>query len=138
MSNEKKWKDIVDSYQAMWDVGHIELVPAEDLAKKENFHYIQTFPVWDPKSSTHRCRIVFQVNQVDPETKKTLNSHFLTGKNNIPEIPQLLINFRTHVIAGVTDVSKMFNRFLLHEEEKDYLRFFSHSIDPCLRRKKLI
>ena len=124
MSDDKKWKDIIDSYQAMWNVGHIELVPPEDLAKKDNFHYIQTFPVWDPKSATHKCRIVFQANQVDPETKKSLNSHFLTGKNNIPEIPQLLIEFRTHVIAGVTDVSRMFNRFLLHDKDKDFLRFF--------------
>ena len=115
--------------QEMLDFGFIEKVPMKDLKKKKDFHYIQTFPVWSPKSSTHRCRIVFQANQLDPETKKSLNSHLLTGKNNIPEIPQLLINFRTHVIAGVTDVSKMFNRFLLHENEKDYLRFFSHSKD---------
>ena len=124
MNNTEKYEEMTTCVQSMLDNNFIELVPDEDLAKTSGFHYIVAFPVWRENSDTHKCRMVYQANQIMPETKKSLNDHLLTGKNNLPEIPQLLIRFRAHEIAGLCDVSKMFNRFLLDENDKEYLRFF--------------
>ena len=122
-SDENKFKQMSDSVQSMLDSGFAEIVPKKDLAKKTGFHYINCFPVFS-KSSTHKCRMVYQANQIMPEINKSLNDHLITGKNNLPEIPQLLMAFRRHNFCAVTDVSRMFQRFLLHDSCKDYLRFF--------------
>ena len=68
---------------------------------------------------------------------KSLNSHFLTGKNNLPLIPTLLMRFRTHMFAGVTDVSSMFNRFLLQESDTEYLRFVFAMKKPNSKEDKV-
>ena len=137
MSDDRKWSEMSERINAMWKNGFIEPVPNDDLRKTENYHYIIAFPVWKYSSVTHSCRIVFQANQKMPEINRSLNSHFLTGKNNLPEIPQLLMKFRTHEFAAVTDVSAMFNRFLLKKEDADFLRFFVALKRPKSKSEKV-
>ena len=129
MNNDQKWQEMTDRVKFMLEKKFIEVVPEEDLKKTENFHYLIAFALWDYTRTTSKVRIVFQANQIMPEINKSLNNHLLCGKNNLPEIPRLLMKFRTHEVACVTDVSAMFNRLLLKESDTEFLRFYF-----CLER----
>ena len=136
MNNKVKWDQMIERIQFMLKNKFIEIVPKRDMEKTTDFHYLVAMPVWREDSSTHKCRIVFQANQKMPDGK-SLNSHFLTGKNNLPLIPTLLMRFRTHIFAGVTDVSSMFNRFLLQESDTEYLRFVFAMKKPNSKEDKV-
>ena len=135
-TNKEKWNQMQERIQFMLKNNFIELVPDCDMEKTQNYHYIIAFPVWKDESSTHKCRIVYQANQ-KMEDGKSLNSHFLTGKNNLPLIPQLLMKFRTHNIAAVADISSFFNRFTLSLEDSDFLRFFFALKKPKSKNEKV-
>ena len=116
-------------YQDGLEKGLYMKVPAEDMQKTENFHYIVTFPVIKPESLTHAVRLVFAANQKMPLSSRSLNDHLYTGPCELQDLVQLLVRFRAtrHVLA--MDISRMFFRFLLGPGDQDYLRFFLVSRD---------
>ena len=58
-------------------------------------------------------------------SKKTLNDHLLTGPNNLNDLVKLVLRVRLYPWIFLLDISRMYNRFKLHEEDRDYLRFFA-------------
>ena len=53
----------------------------------------------------------------------TLNDHLLTGPNLTNGLTAVLCRFLKHPIAVIFDVEKMFHRFHVSKEGRDYLRF---------------
>ena len=115
----------IQSYQDMLVNGFSEEVTEQDLLKNECFHYIQTFPIQQPNKETHKVRLVFAANQKMKMSKKTLNDHLLTGPNNLNDLVKLVLRVRLYPWIFLLDISRMYNRFKLHEEDRDYLRFFA-------------
>lgn len=52
-----------------------------------------------------------------------LNDHLLTGPDLTNGLTGVLCRFRKHPIAVICDVEKMFHRFHVNREDRDYLRF---------------
>ncbi|KAJ8381206.1 hypothetical protein SKAU_G00019840, partial [Synaphobranchus kaupii] len=52
-----------------------------------------------------------------------LNDHLLTGPDLTNGLTGVLCRFRKHPIAIMCDVEKMFHRFHVDQEDRDYLRF---------------
>ena len=113
------------SYSDMLENGFSEKVPEQDLLKTECFHYIQTFPVEQPHKETHKVRLVFAANQKMKESKKSLNEYLLQGPNNLNDLVKLVLRVRMYPWIFIMDISRMYHRFKLQKEDRDYLRFFA-------------
>ena len=114
----------IQECQHFIDCGFVVKVPKEDLEKEDGFHYVQTFPVSQPGKLDHPVRIVFSANQKQKISKKSLNDHLLTGPCNIQDLVLMVVRFRTYFYVFGLDISRMFLRFKLHDDEQEYLRFF--------------
>ena len=123
--NPKLIEPWIESYQDMLVNGFSEKVPEIDLQKKGQFHYIQTFPIEQPHKETHKVRLVFAANQKMKLSKKTLNDHLLQGPNNLNDLVKLVLRVRLYPWIFLLDISRMYHRFKLQKEDRDYLRFFA-------------
>ena len=114
----------IQSYQELVDNDFVCKVPAEDLKKREGYHYVQTFPVEQPNKISHPVRLVFAANQKQKLSNKSLNEHLFTGPNNLQDLVKLVLRFRSYFYVFNLDISRMFMRFRLNETDQEYLRFF--------------
>lgn len=64
-------------------------------------------------------RIVFDSSAKYEGT--ALNDHLLTGIDLTNGLTGVLCGFHTHPIAVMSDVEKMFHRFLVGQNDRDYL-----------------
>ena len=115
----------VKSYQDMLDQGFSQKVPEKDLAKQDNYHYIQTFPVFRLAKTSHPARIVFAANQKQKISKQSLNDHLLQGPTYLKDLVHLILKCRLHPFIFQLDITKFFNRFKLIQDDQDFLRFFA-------------
>lgn len=79
-------------------------------------------PVIKNSSGTTRVRPVFNASFAGFDNY-SLNDALLTGPSMNPEIPEILIGFRTHKIALSADVTKAFLQISVKPEDRDSLRF---------------
>ena len=108
-----------DLFHEMVDSGFLELVPLDELNKKEAY-YIPLFPVWRDDSDTHAIRIVADCRA--KFNNKCLNDGILKGPNFLNDLADVLLRFRHFPIALVADISKMFYRIGLLMRDRDYHR----------------
>ena len=52
-----------------------------------------------------------------------LNEHLLTGPDLTNDLTGVLLRFRQHPVALMCDVRKMFHRFRVEEQDRNFLRF---------------
>ena len=115
----------MQTYSDMLENGFSEKVSEQDLLKTDCFHYIQTFPIVQPNKETHKVRLVFAANQKMKMSQKSLNEHLLQGPNNLNDLVKLVLKMRLYPWIFLLDISRMYNRFKLHVEDRDYMRFFA-------------
>ncbi|XP_035986916.1 uncharacterized protein LOC118560197 [Fundulus heteroclitus] len=82
--------------------------------------YIPHHSVYHPKKP-EKIRVVFDCSAKHEGT--SLNDHLLTGPDMINDLAGILCRFREHKIAIMCDVEKMFHRFHVSPEDRDFLRF---------------
>ena len=82
--------------------------------------YIPHQGVYHPRKP-EKIRVVFDCSAKYEGT--ALNDHLLTGPDLTNGLAGLLCRFRNHPIAVIYDVEKMFHRFHVSAEDRDYLRF---------------
>ncbi|KAK7882990.1 hypothetical protein WMY93_029164 [Mugilogobius chulae] len=82
--------------------------------------YIPHQGVYHPRKP-EKIRVVFDASAKFEGT--ALNDHLLTGPDLTNGLTGVLCRFRKHNIAVMCDVEKMFHRFHVSEEDRDYLRF---------------
>ena len=122
--NPKLLDQWIECFQDGLDKKLYTPVPAKDLEKTADFHYISTFPVVKEESQTHKVRLVFAANQKMAQSSKSLNDHLWTGPNQLQDLVHLLVKFRSSRYVLAMDISRMFFRFALGPEDQDFLRFF--------------
>ncbi|CAI5682991.1 unnamed protein product [Oreochromis niloticus] len=93
---------------------------AEDDPKEGNMWYIPHQGVYHPRKP-EKIRVVFDCSAKYSGT--ALNDHLLTGPDLINSLTGVLCRFRQHPIAIICDVEKMFHRFHVNREDRNYLRF---------------
>ena len=117
------------AYNEFVDNGFAEEI-FED-SEPNQVHYLPGFPVFRKESSTTKTRIVFNASSTT-STGKSLNDCLYTGRNLLPEIPQVLLRFQLKANAISMDLRKMFLTVHLHNG-KDYLRYFWRDCNPAAK-----
>ncbi|XP_052810470.1 uncharacterized protein LOC128238519 [Mya arenaria] len=101
--------------------GHAEKAPELDNATE--CWYLPIFGVYHPKKPD-KIRVVFD-SAVQYEGV-SLNSVLLQGPDLTNSLLGVLLRFRCELVAVSVDVEQMFYCFGVHENDRNYLRFFWH------------
>ena len=93
---------------------------AENQPRAGSVWYIPHQGVYHPRKP-EKIRVVFDCSAKYDGT--ALNDHLLAGPDLTNGLTGVLCRFRKHLIALICDVEKMFHRFHVSSEDRDYLRF---------------
>ena len=105
------------------DLGHAEPVPPSDLEKPQHqVFYLPMHAVHKDSSTTTKIRAVFDAS-AKSSSGVSLNDTLLVGPTVHPPLIDVLLRFRLHRIALITDVSKMYRAVELTKSDKDFHRF---------------
>ena len=97
--------------------GDAKEAPAVD--REDVKWYIPHHGVYHLKKN--KIRVVFDYSAKCKGT--SLNDHLLSGPNLTNNLIGVLCRFRRYPYAITCDVEKMFHQFVVHKEDRDYLRF---------------
>lgn len=121
-----QFDDLKTVMQEYFDSNHAELVPDADLEKPpETVFYLPMHIVRKESSSTTKTRAVFDAS-AKSSTGVSLNDTLLVGP---PSLVDVLLRFRLHRIALITDVSRMYRGIELPPSDRDLHRFVWRSSD---------
>ena len=137
--NNDAWESIQTVYKTNYKLGITELVPHKDLKKTNNFHYIPMSMVFKPESATTPVRPVFNANQEMGYEKTSFNNKLLEGPNLLPQLQKLIIQFRYYPKIALLDISKLYSRIRVSEEDAEMQRFFwtEEKMKPDQEKAKL-
>ena len=102
------------------DRGFIERVPPGEIHKRE-CHYIPHFAV-EKESATTPLRIVYDCF-CKTATGVSLNDFLETGPPLQNDMLEILLRFRIHRIGLSADIEKAFHKIILHESDRNFIRF---------------
>ena len=123
----KKDPELFDSYNGIFQeqlkAGIIERVPKE-TENKGNVHFMPHHGVVRRDRQTSKLRIVFDGSARSAPHSLSLNDHLEIGPNFVPQLFDLMIDFRSHNIALTADIEKAFLQISIQETDCDYLRFY--------------
>ena len=97
----------------------------EIIEKSSIQYFIPWRAVWNTKSLSTPCRLVFDASQVTA-SGYSLNSILAKGRNNMNKLVEILIRWSTHRFAFHTDIRKMYNTVKLVEEDWCYQLYLWH------------
>lgn len=98
---------------------HMELVPKEMI--DDISYYIPHHYVVKPQSTTTKLRVVFDAS-ARPHKSMSSNDSLLTGPKLQQNLVTILLNFRIHAVAFVTDIKQMYRQILVDKIFRDYQR----------------
>lgn len=112
------------------DKGYAERVPESEVeVSSRPVYYMPHRAVYRPDSSTTKIRIVFDAS-AKAQGSLSLNDALSTGPNLNPDLLQLILNFRCHVIALTADIEKAFVQIGIKPDDRDALRFLWYANPP--------
>ncbi|XP_065895895.1 uncharacterized protein [Dysidea avara] len=120
--------DIVREYdcviQDQLERGIIERIPMQQTNKeKGSIHYMPHHPVIRKGRSTTKVRVVYDGSAKLKESGLSLNDCLQTGPNLIPRLFDVVVRFRSHLIALTADIEKAFLMIGISDSDRDMLRF---------------
>lgn len=116
--NPKYKEDYVKFMDRVFKDGDAE--EAGSSPREGNTWYIPHHGVYHPRKP-EKIRVVFDCSAKCEGT--SLNDHLLTGPDLTNTLTGVLCRFREHHIAITCDVEKMFHRFHVHPDDRDFMRF---------------
>ena len=99
----------------------VEEVPANSNPATWKVHYIPHHPVIRRDKETTKVRIVYDASA--RKSGPSLNDCLHSGPSLIPKIMDILVRFRFHKVALVSDVEKAFHQVSIAPEDRDVLCF---------------
>ncbi|XP_077553403.1 uncharacterized protein LOC144168258 [Haemaphysalis longicornis] len=110
--------------------GYAERVPESEVeVSSRPVYYMPHRAVYRPDSSTTKIRIVFDAS-AKAQGSLSLNDALSTGPNLNPDLLQLILNFRCHVIALTADIEKALVQIGIKPDDRDALRFLWYADPP--------
>lgn len=133
---EKDKLDVINSERKLQELGHVDYVknlPAE-IQMKLKEHPVQNFipwrSVWNTNSMTTPCRIVFDASQPTPSSY-SLNDIVAKGRNNMNNLIEIVIRWRSYKHAFHSDIQKMYNSVKLDDSHWCFQRYiWQRDLDP--------
>ena len=101
----------LDEYESL---GHMKRVCEE--SEKKRICYLPHHPVFKPSSSTTKTRIVFNAS-AKTTNDLSLNDILLKGPTIQQDIYSITLRFRTHEIALVADIEKMYRGIWVDQKD---------------------
>ena len=102
------------------DKGHASEVPDEFLQNDTEAWYLPHHPVFHPRKP-NKVRVVFDCAAQYQGT--SLNDQLLKGPDQTNNLLGVLMRFRKHPIAMMSDIESMFNQVRVTPADRKYLRF---------------
>ncbi|XP_071653530.1 uncharacterized protein [Temnothorax longispinosus] len=99
------------------ELKHMELAfvsPVNDIKC-----YLPHHGVIRESSTSTKLRVVFNGSQ-QTTSDESLNHHLLVGANLLPALTDILMRWRWHRYAFVTDIEKMYRQILIHPDDQKY------------------
>ena len=115
-----EFNTVMDEY---FEMNHAELVSDRDFERAtQGVFYLPMHAVRKESSTTTKLRVVFDAS-VKSASGVSLNDLLLVGPTVHPSIMDVLLQFRFHHVALITDVSRMYRVIELSESDRDLHRF---------------
>ncbi|XP_064464686.1 uncharacterized protein LOC135375989 [Ornithodoros turicata] len=102
--------------------GYAEEVPVSNKEQNTRVFYMPHREVFREASTTTKLRVVFDASSHGPGST-SLNAHLETGPKLQADMQDILIRFRMHQIAMIADIEKAFLQIMVHERDRDALRY---------------
>ena len=118
--NPELLKQYDNIFKQQLKTGIIEKVNEEGVVGET--HYIPHHPVIRNDETTTKVRIVFDATALP--NGPSLNSCLYKGPQLTPLMFDILLRFRSHFVALVSDIEKAFHQISIIPEHRNYLRFF--------------
>ena len=122
-SQERRLLQDVDKYRMYRefikeyiDMGHMRLVNSQQPLPSTQCYYLPHHAVIKESSTTTKLCVVFDAS-AKSSTGLSLNDVLKVGPKTQQDLFSILIRFRTHPIALVADVEKMFRQILVHPND---------------------
>ena len=116
-------QDVNDAYTEQLKAGFCEEIPYLERKPNHLTHVIPTIPIIRPDAITTRIRICFHASHVTKKGK-SLNECLRQGPCFLPNLVEILLNFRSYSNCAVLDISKLFwALWIRSKEDQDVLRF---------------
>ena len=116
----EKFQDVLREYLTL---GHAQLItPAEKQVKVENCYYMPMHAVFKQSSTSTKLRVVFDASS-KTSTGASLNDVLAPGPTLHPNLDQILMRFRSYLVALSGDVAKMYREVALCPEDRQLHRF---------------
>ena len=120
---KNQFEDFSTAMEEYFLMKHAELVPTLALEKPpQEVFYLPMHAVRKESSATTKLRIVFDAS-AKSSSGISLNDTLLVGPTVHPLLTDVLLRFRFHRVALITDVSKMYRAVELTEPDRDFHRF---------------
>jgi len=120
---KEQYTAFMEEYQ---ELGHMS--PAPPAQPDEKCYHIPHHPVFKPDSTTTKMRVVFDAS-AKSNTGTSLNDVLHVGPTVQSELYDIVLRFRTHRVAFISDVNKMYRQILIHFSDRTFQRIFWRS-DP--------
>lgn len=111
------------------DAGHAEKANELGESPQGPISHMPHRGVVRPGSETTKLRVVFDASS-KAAGKLSLNDVLYAGPNLNPSLSDILIRFRVHNVAIMSDIEKAFLQIELAEKERDALRFLWYQSTP--------
>lgn len=86
-------------------------------------HYLTHHAVITPQKTTTKLRVVYDASSKSKQSNKSLNECLYRGPVMLHDLCGMLMRFRLHKIALVSDIEKAFLQIGLQESQRDVTRF---------------
>ena len=114
----QEYNHIIEKQSGMGIVSDVDLNAPVAVRK---LYYLPHHPVIRDDKDTTKVRIVYDASC--KSTGPSLNDCLHSGPSLISEIPDVLVRFRYHKVALVSDIEKAFLMVQVAEPDRDVLRF---------------
>ena len=130
---------VIESERKMQDMGYVDYLSNLTPEKQGMImgdvvrYFIPWRAVFNENSVTTPCRLVFDAS-MGSKGGCSLNSLLAKGSNNMNNLAEIHIRWRTHKHAYHTDVTKMYNTVRLKKSHWRYqLYLWCENLDPSLK-----
>ena len=134
---EKSKSEVIKSEQKLQEMGFVDYVrnlsKEDQLSLKNNpiQNFIPWNAVWKENSISTPCRVVFNAS-MPTDSGISLNDLLAKGKNNMNNLVDMILRWRTHLHAFHTDIQKMYNSVALNTNDWCFQRYiWQKDLDHC-------